>query len=439
MKKLLLLSVTASAVLMAGGNVVQVETTPTVPTAETVETLGWDFSGQSVIFYQSGDRGAEKDLFGQKGSLADFGLQLKAVNKDIFAGIGAGVEVSGLSSLNLENWMVSNTMQGAGEMGDVDSATDGAWISQMYLTYGLGNTTLKLGRQELPKALSPFAFSEGWNVFKNTFDAAVVINKDFADTTLVGAWVSGGNHNGMPAIRKDASNNPYTFNNMSDFNSLNNSNGIYMLSAQNKSIDGLTLTGTYYYAPTLVGNNDAHILWGDAKFKVGDYNVAAQLGTIMSGGFTNNTFAWGVKVGADFDIFDASIAYSSVDNGDRGVNNFGGVKTPLYTQMILNQDAIKTNNMTFVARVGTKALGGRFDLAYGYSGIMDDSDRGCLVDGRVHGAGAYSELDLTYKTKILNDDTTLFAGYIFQSRSYAEKKQSGWSDNILRFWVRYNF
>ena len=68
-----------------------------------------------------------------------------------------------------------------------------AWISQAYLTYGIGNTSIKVGRQELPKSLSPFAFSEGWNVFKNTFEAALVVNTDIPDTTLVGAYVNRAN------------------------------------------------------------------------------------------------------------------------------------------------------------------------------------------------------------------------------------------------------
>ena len=175
MKKLLILSAAASAVLMAGGDIAPVEPAVAAPVVE--QSSGWDFSGQAVVYYQTDDvkngvlsDGTSDSLFDQGTSRADFGLQLRAVNKDVFAGIGAGVEVSGLSTLNLENWMVSNTMQGTGYGPGVDDITDGGWISQMYLTYGVANTTFKLGRQELPKSLSPFAFSEGWNVFKNTFE-----------------------------------------------------------------------------------------------------------------------------------------------------------------------------------------------------------------------------------------------------------------------------
>ncbi|MDD2949311.1 MAG: OprD family outer membrane porin, partial [Sulfuricurvum sp.] len=53
-----------------------------------------------------------------------------------------------------------------------------------------GKTTAKLGRMELD---TPLAFSEKWSITPNTFDAAVLINQDIPDTTLVGAWVGKGN------------------------------------------------------------------------------------------------------------------------------------------------------------------------------------------------------------------------------------------------------
>jgi len=417
MKKLLILSAAASAVLMAGGDIAPVEPAVAAPVVE--QSSGWDFSGQAVVYYQTNDA---VDLFDQKSSVADFGLQLRAVNKDVFAGIGAGVEVSGLSTLNLENYLVSGVMQTTGKLvngNDIDDISDGGWISQMYLTYGVANTTFKLGRQELPKALSPFAFSENWNVFKNTFDAALVVNTDIANTTIVGAWVGGANYNGV--TKDPTTGNVVNAFNMTDFNSVNDDDGIYMLTVQNKSIEGLTLTGTYYYAAGQDNANDTHILWGDAHYTFGDYCAAAQVGTVMNDDFDNDTVAFGLKAGGKFDIFNASIAYSNVNDGDSGLFNVGGVKTPLYTQMILNQNAIRTDNDTFVARVGAKVLGGNIGLAYDYTTDNSNNDND------------YQELDLTYKTKVFNDTTTLFAGYI-----YSDYDKTG-DANTLRFWARYNF
>ncbi len=422
MKKTLFLSVAASTLIMAGGDIAPVQPAVATPAPAPVAS-GWDFGGQAVVYYQTNDQSAANDLFDQASSRADAGLQLRATNNDVFAGIGAGFEVNGLSTLNLENYMVGGVMQATGVAGDIDDVTDGGWISQAYLTYAVENTSFKLGRQELPKALSPFAFSEGWNVFKNTFDAALVVNTDIQDTTLVGAWVGGNNVNGVAT-------------NMSDFNSLNGSDGVYMLTVQNKSIDNLTLTGSVYYGANYADNNlglnsgnELVILWGDAKFNVSDYSVALQGGTFMDDDFADDSVAFGAKIGADFGMFDASLAYSNVnDGGIQGITmvNTGGVKTPLYTQMILNQSKINFDNDTIVARVGTDlaqfGLDGKLALAYDMT--TDNSAAG----------DDYTELDLTYKTKVLNNTTDLFAGYIFQD-------QDSWKDgySTFRVWGRYNF
>ena len=413
MKKTLLLSVVASTMIMAGGDIAPVEPVVEAP----VEVSGWEFGGQAVAYYQTRD--GAFDLFEQEASRANVGIQLRATNKDVFWGIGAGVEVNGLGTFGLQEDVVAGVMQMANTSNTVGQ---GGWISQAYLTYGFANTTLKAGRQELPKALSPFAFSEGWNVFKNTFDAALIVNSSLPDTTLVGAWVAKANQNGVST-------------DMSNFVSVNpdgagfssgdldgTDQGIFMLTAQNGSIDGLTLTGTYYYANELVGADDAHILWGDAKFALASFNIALQGGTVMSDGFANDTVAYGAKIGGNFGMFDASLAYSGVDDGDSGVFNVGGVKTPLYTQMILNQGVIASDNDTIVARAGMKALGGKFGVAFDYttSDVRDD----------------YTELDLTYKTKVFNDSTTLFAGYVYTDFDDAADVDA---QNMIRVWGRYNF
>jgi hypothetical protein len=414
MKKTLLLSVVASTMIMAGGDIAPVE--PVVETPMVAAASGWDFGGQGVVYYQTTDGNGNGSLFDQGPKSANegwaaaaAGLQLSAVNKDLVAGIGAGFELTGLSSLGLQNDVVSSMVQNA----SIPGGFTGAAVTQAYLTYGIGNTSLKVGRQTLPKSLSPFAFSEGWNVFKNTFEAALVVNSDLPDTTLVYAAV--GKSNGSTG-------------NLNTFNKINaNGDVVHMLTAQNKSIDGLTLTGSYYYAPDFTTADDVNVLWGDAKFAISDYSIALQGGTILAkdalgGAPADDTTAFGAKIGGNFGMFDASVAYSSVDAGSVPIHNLGtGVKTPLYTQMILNQNHIKTDADTIVLRAGMKALGGKFGIAYDITtdNATNNSD--------------YQELDLTYKTKV-TDNTTLFAGYVYHN-------DDAWADseNFARVWARYNF
>ncbi|MFT7823823.1 MAG: hypothetical protein ABXS92_03590, partial [Sulfurimonas sp.] len=316
MKKTLLLSVVASTMIMAGGDIA-----PAQEAAAPVAVSGWDFSGQAVIYYHTNDKD-DADLFDQDSSRANAGLQLRATNANLFNGIGAGVEVSSVSTLGLQEDVVSGVMQTTAH--DFDSAAmsdtgTGGWVSQAYLTGGFANTTVKLGRQELPKSLSPFAFSEGWNVFKNTFDAALVVNTDLPDTLLVGAWVAKANQNGLGADMNDfASINPdhsiscdETYPESGDI--CGEDDGVWMLTGQNKSIQNLTLTGTWYHANEYGGPSadNLNVLWGDAQYAVNGLALGLQGGTRMHDTFADDATAWGAKVSGNVNGVALTAAYSS--------------------------------------------------------------------------------------------------------------------------------
>jgi len=153
----------------------------------------------------------------------------------------------------------------------------------------------------------------------------------------------------------------------------------------------------------------------------------------MALGTATATTGYGAKLSADYGIFDTSIAYSSVNNGTVSpLQNFGtGVKTPLYTQMIFNQNVIKKDSQTIVARVGTKALGGKFNLAVDYS----KNGTSALATGPAPTANndTYLETDLTYVTQATKN-TKVLAGYV-----YAKPSKATSSTNVLRVWARYNF
>jgi hypothetical protein len=414
MKKTLLLSVVASTMIMAGGDIAPVEPVVEAP----VETSAWTYGGQAVAFLQTTDAVGNGDLFTGNDTFSALGVQLRATNKDIFAGIGAGVEVSAI----VQDDNFSNTI-GRGTVGDAQSESAG--ITQAYLTYGFDsiNTSIKVGRQTLPKSLSPFAYSEGWQIFKNTFDAALVVNSSLPDTTLVYAYVTAANRSVGPALET--------------FNRINPSDAVHMFTAQNKSISNLTLTGTWYYAPDMVANlgfaatGDANILWGDAKYDAGSFTVAVQGGQISPDGFKDTT-AFGAKVAGNFGMFGLSAAYSTVNDGALALTNFGtGVKSPLYTQATLNQNTISLDSDTLKLAATAKALGGKF-TAYYINSNLGTAAR-AAVFGTTAGAGSYDEYSLNYKTK-LTENTTVFASYVYQDDNREADTQ-----NFVRLWARYNF
>ena len=139
-------------------------------------------------------------LFGKDNSYADTALRI-GVTGDLLKNVSFGVTGYAISTLGLENNLVSGTFSGAhgvttGTNSSTLSAIDGAdvndesWIGELWVATTMGKTTVKAGRMELD---TPLAFSEKWSVTPNTFEGAVVINQDIPDTTVVAAWVGKGN------------------------------------------------------------------------------------------------------------------------------------------------------------------------------------------------------------------------------------------------------
>jgi hypothetical protein len=469
MKKTLLLSMAASAVLFAGGDIAPVVVPE--PAAKPCPTSNLKWYGQTVLYYQTVEQGnaiANFELFDGDVSSANAGLKLGVTGTNLMGtGLGFGAEVVALGTLGLEkdgevataaevaaataagfaysggivNDYVDNVMQlpSAGNL-------NGGALTQLYLTYTMGNTSLKVGRMELPKSLSPLAFSESWNVFKNTFEAAVVVNTDLPDTTLVGAYVMRANGIGNLGAWDDIGSNA----------GLDADNdGVFMLTAVNKSIEGLALTGTVYYGSEIAGVEDMTALWGDAKFMmpVAGHNIGfgVQGGTIDIGA-SEATIAYGAKAMGKFNLpafgnVALCAAYTGVDlqNSMNGavaagvpvVNVATGVKTPLYTQMVLNQDYISggmsangTANTMMVKGTATYDLPALGNVSFTVAYSMTE---------RENGAGAalndYNELDVIAKTKL--GGAEVLAAYV--TTEVDDGVDAADDRDAVRIWAKWNF
>jgi hypothetical protein len=365
-------------------------------------------TGEAVLYYQTVDTGANSDLFKQADSAANVGVRANVAG-DLGNDFGVGVEGVVLGTLGLEKNLVGNTMMKEDGV-NLEPLNWGA-ISQAYITKKIDNTTLKLGRQALSASVSPLAFSEDWNVFANTYDAAVAINSDLPDTTLVGAWVSG---NGDKTGSNLSAN--------STLGKLGVNSGAYMVTAVNKSVKEFPITASYYRLNNVNGSVETDVLWASTKVDAGlPVTLALQGGSIMpdDGATIKNTTAFGAEIGAKVDVIDLGLAYSSVNNGTVNVQNVGGVKTPLFTQMVANQGAIVRDADTVVLKASTALGAGKLSAGYG----MTTSDR----------AADYNELNLVYGFKAFG--TNMLLAYVNASSDVAGAED----DNIVRFVTRYNF
>ncbi len=150
-------------------------------------------SGDAKLYYGTDNKdqaaGVSDDLFDQANSYGDTAVRV-SITGDLHKNISFGATAYGISTLGLENNLVANTWTA-----HENAVDDQWWMGELWMAATLGKTTFKVGRMELD---TPLAFSEKWSIVPNTFDAAVLINQDIPDTTLVGAWV--GKSNGADAV-----------------------------------------------------------------------------------------------------------------------------------------------------------------------------------------------------------------------------------------------
>jgi len=288
-------------------------------------------NGEAKVWYQTSEFDGQgttaadkaKDMFDHNtNSLAEVALLIGAT-MDLAPNLSMGASAYALTTLGLENNLVGQVPaarlnpDGTAATGALD---DQSWARELYLAYTAGKTTLKVGRQELN---TPLAFTEKWNVVDNTFDAAVVLNNDLPDTTLVGAWV--GKDNGA------ASNT--TVNNGGKFSTFGKS-GAYAAGAINKSLPNTTVQGWYY---DVTGAADAYWLQADTKL-MGMVDLGVQYASHDSK-YTagdSKTDIYAVKAAVDVAGVNLYAAYSSASKGPEATNFSNvatGDKSMIYTAL----------------------------------------------------------------------------------------------------------
>jgi len=235
MKKGLLLSVVASGFIFAGGDIA-----PAAPVVPAAAPAACDFWGSIGARYEFKDNGTLK--FGDKENNTWKTTVVLGVEKQLAYGFGFGAELAATSQLGLK---------------DIAAPMDeNAELSELYLTYKAGNTAFKLGRQALPKSLSPWAWTDTTvNRKDTTYEGLVVVNTDLANTTLVGAWIAKAG-TGASFAKVNGQNDK----------------GLFMIAAQNKSLANTTLTGSAYYITELKASS----VWASAETKAGAVNLGLQ-------------------------------------------------------------------------------------------------------------------------------------------------------------------
>jgi len=331
MKKGLLLSVVASTMIFAGGDIAPVE--PAAPAAA-------DFWGQVGFAFQAEDldnSAPRRDLsWGDEQNNRFSAILVLGVEKELGNGFGFGAEVAGWTDFGFDFADRSAQFWADGLLNGASDVT-GAEISQAYLTYTAGNTAVKAGRQALPKAVSPWAWSaRSAGIIDLSYDGIVIANTDLADTTLVGAWVYNVVDGAIGNVGQGFKNAGIPTE-LADTTHISDGAGVFMLAMINKSLANTTLALSGYYVPDNVvdrnnavnayrGNTarDNWSIWGSAVGSFDAINWGLQL-AYVDGDYTNTDSTFGIagKVGSKWGDFNAELVVAYINDGDYSFRTAG--------------------------------------------------------------------------------------------------------------------
>jgi len=380
-------------------------------------------SGDAKLYYGTDDSG-NNDLFDKKNAAGQAAFDLSA-SADLANGVAGKISFTALSTLGLENNLVSNVWEG----GSVNTQW---WASEAWIAKTFGKTTVKIGRQELD---TPLAFTETWSIAKNTFDAAVLLNQDLPKTTLVAAWVGQGNGTeefGAPVTSplktafgpdyKSYGNVVRNADNGVDPFTTYGQEGAYTVGAITTAIP-MTTAQVWYYNVARV----ATALWLQADVTpMKGLTVGAQYANLdldAAGAPTGSI--WAVKAGYEMNGLSISAAYSSTDEdmgaGFNTATSTGASK--IYTEAWWNYGYV------------TSADVDAYNITLEYS-MKDVVDLGAYLTGASQdfSDADMMELALTASKSFGNLDTTL--AYVYADIDGVNDNDAV---NTVQVYLTYNF
>ena len=390
MKKIVLLSVVASSMIMAGGDIKPVEPVVEGPAPVVVEESMGTVSGQLRAFYInrafSGSKTNTRSSMTVGGWL---GYDTAAWN-----GLSAGVKFYALEGFKLHSGpyvaaTYDPSLYGAG-------FDEYGFIGEAYLNYKAGNTNLKVGRQKLN---TPLAGADDARMLPNLFEAAVLSNTDIADTTLILAHVTKetvgtfGNVYGKGSQLSLQSGYGLGFQTATSgqFKDMGvvalgegaNTNGVTAVAAMYNGIENLKLQGWDYYAHDIL-----NAVYLQADYKVSAIKLSAQYinesetGKALAGNVDSNY--WAVKAGTNFGDLSGYVAYSQTGKSTGTVTN-GGILTPWGGMPAFTQGMV-TRHQFFADTATTKGA-----VTYNFSNItgLNLKATGYYVSFNVGSANTY--------------------------------------------------
>jgi len=394
MKKSLLLSVAASTMIMAGGDIAPVKPVvveAVVPVSNT-GTFGealknGTFTAKLRTFYF--DRTFDEDNTGNPDAQAlTFGGIIKYESAAYY---GFKFGLAHYSSTRLGNIFTREEGKGTSILGR--SGENLAFLGEAYLQYDIGNTMLKVGRQQLS---TPLIQNHDLRILPSVYEAAIVRNKDIPGTMIELGYVD--RYTGFTS--KD-----------NGFNEKRTGkDGLAYLSFTNKSITNLSVRGQYVKALTDGASRETYT-YLDAK-----YNIPMGTKTYVKAQYGGNTYLseedstlFGAKVGTTLGMFDIAAVYDKIS----GYRFQAFESGPMYTDWQQGYGNYEAST-AFGGQLVVKPMSG-LSLKVGYVDVA--ADNGNLRDD-------FAEFNFDGKYTI-NDWSKLRVRYSIKNQSDASEANRG--------------
>jgi hypothetical protein len=389
MKKSILLSVIASTMMMAGGSIAPVVVEPVAVTpAVSTGTFGdalknGTFTAALRAFYF--DRGFDEDNTGKANATAlTFGGIIK-YESAAYHGFKFGL--AHYSSTRLGDVFTREEGRGTSILGR--SGEDLAFLGEAYLQYDIGNTMLKVGRQQLS---TPLMQNHDLRILPSVYEAAILRNKDIPNTMVEVGYVS--RYTG------------FTSKENAFLDKKTGKDGLAYLSFTNKSVDNLSLRGQYIKALTDDVERETYT-YIDAK-----YSLPVGTNTYIKAQFGANGYKTGddstligAKIGTTLGMFSVAALYDKISD-----NKFQAFESgPMYSDWQQGYGPYEAST-AFGGQLVVKPMAG-LSLKVGYVDVQSDTDK--LVDD-------FTELNIDAKYTI-NDWSKIRVRYSIKDQSSASE------------------
>jgi len=235
-----------------------------------------------------------------------------------------------------------------------DMHGSGAQLSELYLSYALGNTKAQIGRMYFA---TPLVYGSGSRMNRESFEGALVTNSDIQDTQITVGYVQ------KMQNRTDGEGNIGKF--TEDFTWQGKvAHGAYTAVVKNASIQNLNLTVAYLKAKDLM-----EVAYFEAAFKKDNFGLASQYYYSDKEG-VESTDLFGLK--GNMSVADASFVVAYTTTGDEYVHaGLGNGADYAYTGSPILSDTYSANSDAYKIGASYKVTPA-FNVGMNY--VLDDQD-----------------------------------------------------------------